>query len=113
LFIWQFYHLPLLRQLLDPDPSTRYGMPQVARNKAFSCGSGKTLFSDAYNQGRWDRIYLRTSYLKPIAAEEREGYPELLPQNKFEDPSEFWWGLLPWQIGHIPNIDWVGPNYEQ
>ncbi|KAG2741403.1 kinase-like protein [Suillus brevipes Sb2] len=86
----------LLSGLLDPDPSTRYGMPQVARNKAFSCGSGKTLFSDAYNQ-----------------AEEREGYPELLPQNKFEDPSELWWGLLPWQIGHIPNIDWVKPNYEQ
>ncbi|KAG1744708.1 kinase-like domain-containing protein [Suillus occidentalis] len=86
----------LLSGLLDPEPSTRYGMPQIVCNEAFSCVSGNTLFTDAYTQ-----------------AEEREELPDSLPKFRDDDPSEEWCGILPSDAGHIPNVDWVKPNYDE
>ncbi|KAG1758289.1 kinase-like domain-containing protein [Suillus occidentalis] len=88
----------LLSGLLDPIASTRYGMPQIVCNEAFTCvsGNGNTLFTKAYTQ-----------------AEEREELPDSLPKLQDDDPSEEWLGLLPSDAGHIPNVDWVKPNYDE
>ncbi|KAG1759455.1 kinase-like domain-containing protein [Suillus occidentalis] len=88
----------LLSGLLDPNASTRYGMPQIVCNEVFTCvsGHGNTLFTNAYTQ-----------------AEERQELPDSLPKFQDDDPSEEWCGILPSDAGHIPNVDWVKPNYDE
>ncbi|KAG1763947.1 kinase-like domain-containing protein [Suillus occidentalis] len=86
----------LLSGLLDIDPSTRYGFNQVVCNDAFVCGFEKTLFTEVYTH-----------------AQEREDLPDSLPTLQYNEPSEVWACLLPWDIQRVPNVDWVKPNYKQ
>ncbi|KIK35991.1 hypothetical protein CY34DRAFT_811696 [Suillus luteus UH-Slu-Lm8-n1] len=86
----------LLSGLLDPDFSTRYGFTQVVYNDALVIDSEQTHFSNAYSH-----------------AQVREDLPDSLPTIQYNEPSEVWACLLPWDIQRVPNVDWVKPNYEQ
>lgn len=85
----------LLRGLLNPDPSSRYGFDEVVDHQSFLLPSGESEFHDAYSR-----------------ALERTELPDSLLDLRYDPKTqgtEIWHRTPYWDKSRVPGVDWMKP----